>query len=95
MVGGDPSRGNWGGAILVAVVQQVLALILCGMISTPVLAVIWLYAFCAFWVGVGVIAIRRKRSPTSLDLALVRIGFWPLWLVAMYLAGFVWHVRGR
>ena len=95
MAGRPQKPGSWRRAILAAVIQQILALFLLGLTTDAGgLDLVWFYTVCAFWVGVAVVAIRRGKSPTGLDMALVRIGFLPLLLMAMFVAALVWHARG-
>jgi hypothetical protein len=51
-------------------------------------------AFLAFWAGTGIIMFSRPLTPSRLDLLFIRFGFVPLFIVAIFLALFIWRMRG-
>ncbi len=81
-------------AAWLAVAQQIALFILLG--STTAHEVLWIhgYAVVAFWAGVAVIALRRPHASTRLDVFLVKFGFVPLLLLAMFIGAAVWRARG-
>lgn len=81
--------------MLSAFVQQALILVLAGMIlDGGVIGQMCLYALAAFWGGVAVILIRRRQSPSRLDLLLVRGGYLPVCVLSVILTRAIWHWRG-
>ncbi len=80
-------------AVWFAVAQQ-LGVLLVLASGTSGLEVFWFYALVAFWAGVAVIAVRRPRAFSRLDIFLVKFGFVPLFLLAMVVAAVVWRARG-
>ena len=51
-------------------------------------------ALIAFWGGVTVLIYRRPKSPSKIDLQLIRFGYLPLVVIAGFLVHFIWHFRG-
>ena len=78
-----------------ALVQQVLILILAGMIlDGGDVFQICIAALLAFWGGVAVIRWRRPRTPTRLDLILIKSGYVVLCVVTFLAVHFAWYLRG-
>ena len=77
-------------SVVLAAVQQVCA----GYFWAYGLLEVWAYSLFAFWIGVVVIAVRRSRNPTRVDIFLIKFGFVPLLLIATYLTGLIWQARG-
>lgn len=79
---GRPSQA-FQGAVAQALVAQAVVLVLTGLNldfgrSQRFCALVAL----AYWAAVIVVVGPRRRSPTRLDLAFVRVGYWVLLLVA-------------
>jgi hypothetical protein len=51
-------------------------------------------ALAAFWSGAVVLIWRHPQSPSRLDLELIRFGYLPVAVIAFFLAGWIWHLRG-
>ena len=51
-------------------------------------------ALIAFWGGVTVLIYRRSKSPSKIDIQLIRFGYLPLVIFAGFLVHFIWHFRG-
>jgi len=51
-------------------------------------------ALVAFWSGVAVQICRNPRSPSRVDLQLIRFGYLPVVVIAFFLAQWIWHLRG-
>lgn len=66
------------------------AMILDGGQTFQVLA----YAAVAYWVGFGLIMVRRGRRLTSADKILIRWGYLMLWMLSAVVTGAVWSLRG-
>ena len=47
-----------------------------------------------YWVGVLIVALRRRHDPTTLDLWFIRWGYVPLVIVAQPVAHWYWRYRG-
>jgi hypothetical protein len=78
-----------------ALVQQVLILVLAGMIlDGGDILQICVAALLAFWCGVAVIRWRRPQAPTRLDLILIEGSYVVLCVVAFFAVHFAWHLRG-
>ena len=76
-----------GEAVAVTGVQQFASLVLFELNSqAAMLMPLWLAAFCGFWAGTGIIAVRRRGAPTRADIAFVKWSFVPLLLLAGPLA---------
>ncbi|MFO8006718.1 MAG: hypothetical protein R6V05_03190 [Candidatus Brocadiia bacterium] len=89
------SSPNLREAVPLAVVQQLASFVLVSLTTAQGLLWVWVYAVCAFWAGTGMIALRRRGSPTRVDVGLVKWGFVPLLVLAAYVTGLVWTARGR
>lgn len=82
-------------AVRSAAVQQVIILILAGMIlDGGETGRICLFAAVAFWGGVAVIRLRRRTLPTKVDLTLIEGGYIVLCVIAYFLTHWIWHLRG-
>jgi len=54
-----------------------------------------LYAFVAYWTGVGLLWMRRRRGGhTKVDLNLIRWGFLILLPISTLVARYVWRLKG-
>jgi len=51
-------------------------------------------ALVAFWGGVTVLIYRHPKSPSKIDIQLIRFGYLPLAVFAGFLVHFIWHFRG-
>lgn len=75
--------------------QQLLVLVLAAAnLDGGLLLEVCLFAAAAFWTGVGLIWLRRRGSPTTLDLLLIEAGYVPLCIVAFALSYWIWSRRG-
>ncbi len=58
-----------------------------------------LHACCvaalAHWAAIVLIIARRPSCPTSLDIALVRYGFWVMTVLMWLVAPFVWKLSSQ
>jgi hypothetical protein len=73
-------------AVRSALFQQLLILGVAGMVlDGGTLFCICFYAAAGFWIGVGMIRVRRP-IPTSVDLAVINAGYLPLCLVSFFIA---------
>jgi len=84
------------GAVTSALVQQSVVIVLSLMIlDGGVIAQVCLYAFAAFWAGVGVLVARRGPAALSrLDLGLIRGGYVPVCIISFFLTHWIWSLRG-
>jgi hypothetical protein len=74
------------GALQVAVVFQVLFGILSAFVMDfGVLAWLWCSAMVGYWVGFAFVRVRGKGKPTKVDLFVLKWGFVPLFVLAMFL----------
>ncbi len=48
----------------------------------------------AFWGSVVVLLLRKRWNPSPADLFYVKWGFFPILIIAPFIALFVWHLRG-
>ena len=51
-------------------------------------------ALVAFWGGAAVLVWRRPKSPSRVDLQLIRFGYFPVLLIAFFLVAYIWRLRG-
>ena|SRR5882762_7389319 len=51
-------------------------------------------ALIAFWGGVTILIYRRPKSPSTIDIQLIRFGYLPLAVVTGFLVHLIWHMRG-
>ena len=73
-------------AIRSALIQQVLSLGLTSMVlDVGQLCLICIYAAIGFWVGFAIIRFRRP-TPTTVELAVINLGYIPLCLVSFFSA---------
>jgi hypothetical protein len=77
-----------------ALVQQVLILILAGMIlDGGVTGEICLFAAVGFWGGVALVRFRRP-VPTRIDLILIEGSYIVLCVIAFFLTHWIWRLKG-
>ena len=82
-------------AMFSAFVQQVIILLLAGTIlDGGVIAQMCLFACAVFWGGVAVILLRRRLTPTNLDLTLVRVGSLLVCFISYVVSVSIWHWKG-
>jgi len=90
-------RSPFRDAVVFALAYQIPLLIL-GMLATDfgVLGQLLTITFLAFWGGVGVLYLlkRKKKNFSKHDLFLIRAGFLPLCVVTHHLCNQVWQWRG-
>lgn len=48
----------------------------------------------AFWGGAAVLIYRHPHNPTRTDLELIRFGFFPVIVLTLFIAVWVWRLRG-
>ncbi len=51
-------------------------------------------ALVAFWGGVAVLIWRHPQSPSRADLELISFGYFLVVIIAFFLVGGIWHLRG-
>ncbi len=83
-------------AIRIALLQEIPLLALASLILDGggmfrVLSV----AVLSHWAAILFILGRRPRSPTRLDLALIRFGFWSMPIIIGMVAPIVWRLTGQ
>ena len=83
-------RPLWDGLALQSVLAVLSLLVLDGGDTARLSGV----ALAAFWGGALVALLRRPRTPTRLDLWLLRWGCLPLVVGVQILGRSVWHWRG-
>ncbi len=82
-------------AIKSALLQQGIVLVFtAGILDGGDLFRICLIALIAFWTGVGLIRRHRPKSPTRLDLILIRGSYLMLCILAFFLVHVSWRLRG-
>jgi hypothetical protein len=82
--------GDMRTALSWALKQQVASGFLAGlMLDCGYLLALWKFTMLIFWSGALLILVRRFKSPTLVDLLLIKIGFLPLVGFTMHLNGWV------
>lgn len=82
-------------ALVWTISQQLVAGVLAGMmLDGGYLFYLWKFAMWVFWSGALLILARRFRSPTVVDLFLIKFAFLPLVGFSMYLNGWVAILKG-
>jgi hypothetical protein len=90
----DKVSPNYRTPLLMGIAPQVVIvifLILCedtGLLQTS------LFASVAYWVGVTMIAVRRRRNLQPFDRAFISYSYYILFLLAPFLSRAVWQLRG-
>ena len=51
-------------------------------------------ALVSFWGGASVLILRHPLSPSRIDLELIRLGYLPVIVIAFFLVGWIWQLRG-
>jgi len=83
-------------AILFGMVVQIVFLLLTALLlDGGVMFRMCLMTAVGYWIGVGVIAVRRGASPTKLDLLFARYGMVGLMVVTPFLAKLVYIIIGE
>ncbi len=83
-------------AILFGMVVQIVFLLLTALLlDGGVMFRMCLTTAVGYWIGVGIIAVRRGASPTKLDLLFTRYGMVGLMVVAPFLAKLVYIIIGE
>ena len=78
-------------ALAVQVVVGVLGLlVLDGGMTAQICGI----ALLAFWSGVGILIYRHPHTPSKADLALIRVGYFPVLVISFSLACGIWRLRG-
>ena len=83
-------------SLLFAGAQQFVVLFLAGavVLDGGTVLLMFLYAFAAHWVGVGILVARRRSKLGKLDRVFVEWGFPDLCVLSLVLAPVVWRLRG-
>jgi hypothetical protein len=90
-----PISTSYREAVKGALVLQVMtALLLLMVLDGGVMAQAGGAAMIGFWIGVGIVMLRRPRTPTKVDLLYVRWGFLPMLVVAIAWSPFMGALRG-
>jgi hypothetical protein len=74
--------------------QLVLGLLSLLVLDGGRVAQVFGIALVAFWGGAAVLIWRHAKSPSRVDLELVRFGYFPVLLIAFFLVGWIWGLRG-
>ncbi len=86
---------TYGQAIGSAGAQQLIILLLAGAIlDGGVFLQLCIFAAVAFWIGVAVIWLRRRTTPTKLDLLVIEAGYLGLCVISFFLSYWIWSRRG-
>ena len=81
--------------VIATVVTQLLLGLLCAaLLDGGDNALIFGIAMAGFWVCVTAIFCRRAKTPTNMDLAFIRSGFLPVFVVAEIVVRAAWTARG-
>lgn len=51
-------------------------------------------ALVAFWGGAAVLICRHPNTPSRGDLQFIRFGYLPVVVLAFFLVGWIWQLRG-
>ena len=71
-----------------AIAQQFLAVLSTAfLLDGGVMLRLALFAVAAHWAVIITLMLRRRSSPTSFDLGLIRVGFVPVAIAAVIIAG--------
>jgi len=70
-------------------VQIVLGIFFALLLDGGYLAKIFGIGVAAFWVGVALLISRNRQTPAQIDISLIRIGIFPLFLIALIMSKFV------
>lgn len=82
-----PLSARYRSAVHFALAQQVPWAVICMLLlDLGFMAKVCGVTMIGFWAVVASIMIRRPLAPTATDLAFVRIGFFPLFAAAYWLA---------
>jgi hypothetical protein len=82
-------------AIKFSLVTQILIVILAGFVADGGAAgQIAFFAFVSFNSYLASVLLFRPKSPTKLDLILIRAGFLPTIVITAFLADYIWGIRG-
>lgn len=89
------STSPYRNAIISAIVQQVLVLVLASLIlDGGDLLMFCVVACLAFWSGFVFIRVRRGQTPTKIDLILIRASYLALCIITFLVVHLVWKLRG-
>jgi hypothetical protein len=90
-----PMSPKYDSAIYEAVALQIVIGLLSLMIlDGGELAQICGVTLVSFWGGAIVLIARRPQSPSKVDLELIRFGYLLVAIIAFFLVGWIWHLRG-
>lgn len=90
-----PISTKYDSPIFEAIAMQIVVGLFSGMIlDGGVAAQFCGVALVAFWGGAAVLICRHHRSPSTVDLTLIRIGYLLVIAIAIFVAPWVWHMRG-
>jgi hypothetical protein len=82
-------------ALASAGAQQIILLLLASaVLDGGVVLQKFAFGCAAFWIGVGIIRLRRGSIPTKVDLLLIEAGTIPLCVLSFFLCNFIWSHRG-
>jgi hypothetical protein len=82
-------------ALLAAGVQQVIIFGVASiMLDGGVTLLKCIYAFVAYWVGLAILMIRRRRKLAKTDLEFVQYGYVALCVISILIAPLIWQLRG-
>jgi hypothetical protein len=89
------SPGSLRNALLAAGAQQVIILGISSiMLDGGVTLLKCIYAFVAYWAGLAILMIRRRRKLAKMDLEFVQYGYVALCVLSIFIAPIVWQLRG-
>jgi len=83
------------GTLPLILIQQIpLGLLAATMMDNGAIGAIFFYTMVAFWAGFAVIIIRRPRTPTEVDIFLIKWGTFLLFGLSLVMASLIWRWRG-
>lgn len=74
--------------------QIVLSLLSLLVLDGGRVAQVFGIALVAFWGGATVLIWRHAKSPSRVDLQVIRFGYFPVLLMAFFLVAGIWRLRG-
>lgn len=82
-------------AIKFSLVTQVFIVILAGFVADGgAVGQIAFFSFVSFNSYLFSVLLFRPKSPTKLDLVLIRAGFLPTIVITLFLTDYIWDLRG-
>jgi hypothetical protein len=83
------------GTLPLIFIEQIPLGLLAGMIMDDgCLGAMFFFTLVAFWAGFALIIIRRPRTPTEIDIFLIKWGTLLLFGLSFVMASVIWRWRG-